>query len=99
MVKITVKESAYEKYSLTTWQGEVEINGEIITYRFSEDNNGAELFILTDDNWESANVDEETGNENHKILYSSILMLGNPEELGDDGETAEIEEDELEDWI
>ena len=82
MANFTVKEEAYIKYSMTTWQGEVEMDDEIITYRYSEDDNGAELFILSEDGWVAADLDEETGNEKHKILWGAIMMWGTPEDFG-----------------
>lgn len=99
MATIKVKEEAYERYSQITWQGEIEINDEALTYRYSEDNNGAELFILSDSGWESADLDEETGNKNHILLFSMIMAWGNPLELGKDGDVSEISETELEDLI
>ena len=99
MATIKVKEGAYERYSQITWQGEVEINKETLTYRYSEDNNGAELFILQDGHWNSADVDEESGNDNHKLLFKAIMAWGSPTELGSDGEVSEVLEEELDDWI
>ena len=78
---LTVVEEGYVKYSMTTWQGEVELNGEKICYRYSEDNNGAELFILTENGWEDADLSVD-GPENHRLLWATIQAWGNPEELG-----------------
>lgn len=99
MASFTVKEEAYVKYSMTTWQGEVEMDDEIINYRYSEDDNGAELYILGESGWESADLDEETGNEKHKLLWGAIMMWGTPEDFGSVGEVCDIDEDELEDYI
>ena len=98
-MKITVKEEANIVYQMTTHQGVVEIDGETVTYRYSEDDNGAELYILGESGWESADLDEETGNEKHKILWGAIMMWGTPEDFGPIGEVCEIDEDELEDYI
>ena len=78
---LTVLEEGYVKYSMTTWQGEVELNGEKICYRYSEDNNGVEMFILTENGWEDADLSED-GPENHRLLWATIQAWGNPEELG-----------------
>ena len=78
---LTVLEEGYVKYSMTTWQGKVNMNGEEITYRYSEDNNGAELYVFEEGSgWDQ--VDYEDGSENHKLLWATIQAWGNPEELG-----------------
>lgn len=100
MATLTVKEEAYVRYSMTTWQGEVEIDGEEIRYRYSEDDNGAELYILDEDRgWLEADLDEEDGNETHKALWGAIMMWGTPEEFGTNGSVCDIDEEELEDYI
>lgn len=89
MAKFKVIDEAYIKYQMTTWQGEIEINGETILYRYSEDDNGAELYVYNEaDGWNEASVDD---NENYAILYAAIAEWGNPEEFGSSGE--EFEED------
>ena len=40
-MKVTVKEEANIVYQMTTHQGVVEIDGEEVTYRYSEDDNGS----------------------------------------------------------
>ena len=35
MATFTIKEEAYIKYQLTTYQGTVEMDGEEVTYRFN----------------------------------------------------------------
>ena len=50
-MKIKVIEEAHEKYYAVTYQGTVLINDTEYVYRWHEDSNGAELFILEDDKW------------------------------------------------
>lgn len=89
MAKFKVIDEAYVKYQMTTWQGEIEINGETILYRYSEDDNGAELYVFNEDQgWFQPDLEE---NENHAMLYTAIMEWGNPEEFGASGE--EFEED------
>jgi len=93
MAKLKVTSEAYVKYSMTTWQGEIEMNGEVICYRYSEDDNGAELYILDEDQgWLQADFEE---NETHKILWGAILMWGTPEDFGTTGSICDIDDDFL----
>ena len=95
---LTVVEEGYVKYSMTTWQGKVDINGEEITYRYSEDNNGCELYVFEDGNWDQ--IDYEDGPENHRLLWGTIQAWGNPEELGtpSDG-PVDLDMTEIEDYL
>jgi hypothetical protein len=96
---LTVLDEAYVKYSRTTWQGEVEINGEAICYRYSEDDNGIEMFILTDNGWEDADLSED-GPMNHRLLWGTIQAWGNPEELGGSADgPVDLDMTEIEDYI
>lgn len=100
MANLKVTSEAYIKYSMTTWQGEVEIDGEEICYRYSEDDNGAELYILDEDQgWLEADLDEEDGNEKHRLLWGAIMMWGTPEDFGTTGAICDIDEEELEDYL
>ena len=95
MAKIKVVKEAYIKYQLTTWQGVVEINGEEIKYRYSEHDNGDELYIYDGNDW----VESDLSEENHKVLYAAIQEWGNPEELGSAGEEVDIDDSYIEDYI
>lgn len=95
MAKFVVKSEAYVKYMMTTWQGEVNLNGIDIKYRYSEDDNGAELYIFDGETWNASNLEDE----NHKILWAAIMAWGNPEEFGGNGAEVEIEDEEIEDYI
>lgn len=95
MAKFTVKSEAYVKYMMTTWQGEVTINGIDIKYRYSEDDNGAELYIFDGNEWIASNLEKEE----HKILWAAIMAWGNPEEFGSTGAEVEMDDDEIEDYI
>lgn len=89
MAEIKIKESARIKYQSTTWQGNVEINGESIEYRWSEDDNGAELYVFTKgDGWNEVQTDEG----NYAVLYTAIMEWGDPTEFGEDGEVIEIDD-------
>ena len=96
--KIKIVEEGYVAYSLTTWQGEVEVNGQPIVYRYSEDDNESVLYVLNENEngWERA---DEDNNETHKILWAAIQAWGTPEEMGSAGEFADIDDTELEDYI
>ena len=97
MATFKVKEEAYVKYQMTTWQGEIEINGETILYRWSEDDNGADLFVYSEENgWDSVSAAD---NENFTILLAAIGEWGNPEDLGPVGEEVEIDDTIIEDYI
>lgn len=85
MAKFKIKEEAYIAYSQTTWQGEAEFEGETICYRYSEDDNGWDAFVLTEDGW----------SREHPfcaVIYACIGEWGNPEEFGKPGETVEIDD-------
>lgn len=96
---LTVLEEGYVRYSMTTWQGKVNLNGEEITYRYSEDDNGAEMYIFGENGWAEADLSEE-GPENHRLLWGTIMAWGNPEELGtpDEG-PVDLDMTELEDYL
>lgn len=97
MATFKVKEEAYIKYQMTTWQGEIEINGETILYRWSEDDNGADLFVYSEENgWDSVSSED---NENFAILSAAIGEWGNPEDFGPVGKEVEIDDTIVEDYI
>ena len=97
MAIFKVTEEAYIKYQLTTWQGEIEINGEKIIYRYSEDDNGAELYIYSEsEGWEQVSTED---NESFAILLAAIGEWGNPEELGPIGKEVEIDDIIVEDYV
>jgi len=48
MAEIKIVEEAIEVYYMSTYQGKMEVNGKVYTYRYSEDSNGATFYILTD---------------------------------------------------
>lgn len=95
MAKINIKEGAYIKYQRTTWQGEVEIKGETIIYRYSEDDNGSELYVFTENNWQEVNTTED----NYAILLAAIIEWGNPGELGEDGDIIDIDDEIVNDYL
>jgi hypothetical protein len=95
MAKFTVKSEAYVKYMMTTWQGEVTVNGKDITYRFSEDDNGATFYTLEDEGW----VESSLEIEEHQIIWAAIMAWGSPEEFGSNDTEVEIDDEELEDYI
>ena len=95
MAKITIKKEASLIYQRSTWQGTVEISGESITYRYSEDDNGAELYILQDNSWNQVDVSEG----NYAILWASIMEWGTPEDMGTCGDTIDLDDEIIEDYI
>lgn len=95
---LTVVEEGYVKDRMTTWQGKVNLNGEEITYRFSEDYNGCELYVFEDGGWDQ--IDYEDGPENHRLLWATIQAWGNPEELGTpDQGPVDLDMTEIEDYL
>lgn len=97
MAKFKVTAEAYVKYERITWQGEVEINGETILYRYSEDNNGAGLYVYQEDSgWCEVSTED---NKNYAILDAAIMEWGNPTELGSAGEECEIDDTIVEDYM
>lgn len=80
-MEIKVKEQGYIVYQMTTYQGEVEIEGQEITYRYSEDDNGSSFYILTENGWEENIMDEDP---KYLALYAAVMEAGgNPEWLED----------------
>ena len=90
MAQFKVIKQANEVYYTSTIEGEVEVNGVPLRYRYSEDNNGASLYILNDGEWESC--DENI--EEHLELFNACLMIS-PEEFGCAGETFDLDDDFL----
>ena len=99
MATFTVKEEAYVKYQMTTWQGEIEMEGESITYRYSEDDNGSEFYIWTEGSGFNRVDWSEEGNEKYTALIAAIGEWGGPEEFGSVGEEVEIDDTIVEDYI
>ena len=95
MAKFTIKKEGYIKYQLTTWQGVVEMDGEEIKYRYSEHDNGDELYTYDGNVWVESDLSEEI----HRFLYSAIQEWGNPEEIGSLGEEVDIDDSFAEDYI
>lgn len=95
MNKIKIKEEASIIYQRTTHQGKVEINGESLEYRYSEDDNGMEFYIYTDNGWEEVDYSEGS----YAILYAAIMECGNPEELGTTDSIIEISDETINDFI
>ena len=99
MATFTVKEEAYVRYQMTTWQGEIEMDGETIAYRYSEDDNGSELYVYTEgDGYNQVDWSGE-GNEKYATLMAAIGEWGNPEDFGSVGEEVEIDDTIVEDYI
>jgi hypothetical protein len=94
MAQINIKEAAYCAYQRTTWQGMVEIKGETITYRYSEDDNGAEMYVLLEDNWEEVDTSEGI----YAVLNAAIMEYGTAEDLGESGDIIDIDDEIIEDY-
>ena len=96
MAQFKVLKEAYVRYSMTTWQGVVEIEGEEITYRYSEDDNGASLYTYNEANgWEESDL----SNQSHAMIYAACMEWGTPEDFGTTGEIVELDDELLEDYI
>lgn len=91
-MKVTVKEEANIVYQMTTHQGVAEIDGEEVTYRYSEDDNGSNFYILTEEGWNDTIGLEE---DKYVALYAAIMEAGgNPEWL----EEMEVEQELIEEY-
>lgn len=99
MAIFTVKEEAYIKYQMTTWQGEIEMDGEAIAYRYSEDDNGSEFYIYTEGEGYNRVDWSAEGNEKYAALIAAISEWGGPEEFGPVGEEVEIDDMIVEDYV
>lgn len=75
--EIEVIEAATEKSYSVLYQGAVLVNGDRVDYRWHEDSNGCEMYVLSPDGW----VDADTVNtDSIRSLYDLILEVG-PTEL------------------
>lgn len=86
MIKFKVLEPARVKYELTTWEGAIEYKGESITYRYSEDSYGLELYVLIDEDWHQVDTDQPP----YEDLFNAIMEYGSPAEFGEIGEEFNI---------
>jgi hypothetical protein len=66
MSKVKITEKAREIYWATTHQGEVEIEGRRIQYRYGEDSNGNSLYIYDDGVWTEKDPDKDPA---YAIIY------------------------------
>ena len=53
MATIKIIEDVELVYSAETIQGKIELDGEIVEFRYAEDSNGTENWILINGKWES----------------------------------------------
>lgn len=87
--QVKVVERPYEVYYRATYQGKVEVRGQEIEFRFSEDNNGSEFYVFNGKNWVESKYDEDSP---EWVAYQACLQW-NPADFGEPGEIIEIEED------
>ena len=87
MAKIKVIKEAREVYYMTTLEGVVEIDGAQFEYRYSEDSNGATLYIF-DGKWQ----EYDPNNDAHITLLDACNMIP-PEEFGYVGDIVDLEDD------
>lgn|GEM_PF-1195124 len=99
MNTLKILKEARIAYSMTTWQGTVILNDELLEYRYNEDDNGATLFVYHEEDGWTGWVESDLTNENHKILWAAIMSWGTPEELGNAGEEIDLDQEELEDFL
>ena len=89
-MKFTVKETPYIRYQQTTYEGTFDFEGEEVTFRFSEDDNGSEFYILEEDGFNQSDFEDPK----HIAIYAAIMEYGNPEHL-EEGEEIELDEETL----
>jgi hypothetical protein len=89
---ITVVDRPREVYSQVTYEGTVSIDNTVLTFRYKEDLNSGELFILKNNNWQRVELTDPDTPE--AVLYNACLAYG-PEEFGSTGESFDLEEDML----
>ena len=93
MANFKVLEEADVVYSLTTWQGAVEFEGETLRYRFSEDENGQEAFVFVEgEGWTSEHAFVP-------VLWATVSEWGSPVEFGQSGEECDIDDELVEDYV
>lgn len=89
MNRFKIFETASEVYWMSTHQGHVSINGKEIEYRYSEDSNGATLWVLENDRW----VEVDTSVKEYDLLNRAILEYG-VTDLGPAGDEFDFEPEE-----
>lgn len=100
MAKFTVKQEAWVAYSMTTWQGKIELDGQEIQYRYSEDDNGVEVYFMTEAGWEAAGlVGTDWADRAYAIICAAAGEWGSPEEFGSAGELVEVDDELVEDYM
>lgn len=72
-MKVELLEPAIEIESSSLYEGKILVDGKQIEYRWYEDNNDVELYILTEDVWSVKDADYKF-NE----LRNYILEVGGP---------------------
>ena len=95
MAKFKVKQPANIRYSMTTWEGQISYKKRIIDYRYSEDDNGAQLYILDEGAWQYADLED---NFVHQMIWAACMEYGSPESFGEPGVKVEIDDFIIEDY-
>jgi hypothetical protein len=80
-------------YEAITYEGAVEYQGENYEFRYHENDNGAELYILVDGDWVT---DGEI--PVYPVLLAACLEFG-PTDFAPAGEITEIDDETVEDYI
>ena len=92
MAIFKVVEKAYEKDSSILYQGEVEFEGKVLSYRYFEDHNGQDYFVFVEgEGWVSEHPFIP-------VLMACISEWGSPVEFGQPGEECEIDDIDVEDF-
>lgn len=89
---IKVIEQSHLIYRQETFEGIVELDGKQLKFRYSEDDNGSELYLWNEEtkSWDEMDYD----NPSHTDL-SDICGAINPEEFGPAGSEWDVEPDDL----
>ena len=88
MAKVKVLEPTSEVWWASTYQGKVEVDGQVIEFRYAEDPNGVEYYELTENGWEQPDVDVEP----HQTVY--YLCMECARDIGNEGDEFDFSAEE-----
>jgi len=91
MATVTVKEQAHIIYNRRSWQSSIEVDGTLVKFRYVDDWDGAEFYVVRDGSYRQ--LDKEDMTEAELMAYDICSMYG-IEELGSVGETFQFPDED-----
>lgn len=85
-MKIKIIEDTREVWWQTTHEGKIEIDGEILEFRYAENPNSAEIYIKTNDEWSEVYDEDSTAIKNLQEVLAEYSM----EDLKGEGQEFEL---------